>query len=99
LVVFNMIPAFPMDGGRVLRSVLAMHWPWTRATRIAARTGQGISILFGIAAFWVGNPMLVLIALFVFSGARQELEYARLREEWERHPPPLPPEDWFPPRQ
>jgi stage IV sporulation protein FB len=99
LVAFNMIPAFPMDGGRVLRSLLAMRWSWIRATRIAARTGQAIAILFALAALWRENPILLLIAFFVFSGARQEILYANYREELEHQPPPLPPENWQPPRQ
>ena len=82
LVVFNMIPAFPMDGGRVLRALLAMGFGHLRATLIAARTGQGIAVLFAVGGFF-GNPMLVLIAMFVFSGAQQELKYARQREAYE----------------
>jgi len=83
LVAFNMIPAFPMDGGRVLRALLAMGFGHLQATRIAARTGQVIAVLFaGAGFFW--NPMLVLIALFVFGGAKQELDYAMQREEFRR---------------
>jgi Zn-dependent protease len=81
LVVFNMIPAFPMDGGRVLRALLATQMRYPAATRLAARVGQGIAVLFGAASLtpW-GGPMLGFIALFVFLGAQQELAYARLRE-------------------
>ncbi|MFV0416949.1 MAG: site-2 protease family protein [Chthoniobacterales bacterium] len=79
LVVFNMIPAFPMDGGRVLRSLLAMKFPHAKATWIAARVGQGIAILFGLWAIIQpgGNFILIFIALFVFMGAQQELMAAR----------------------
>ena len=72
LVLFNLLPAFPMDGGRVLRALLAMRLPYARATRIAARTGQGLALLFGVAALVTGSPMLVLIAVFVWMAAAQE---------------------------
>jgi Zn-dependent protease len=82
LVMFNLIPAFPMDGGRVLRSLLGFALPFTTASRIAARTGQVMAVLFAISGFY-WNPMLLLIAFFVFNGARQEIEYIRQREEFD----------------
>ncbi|MFZ0710160.1 MAG: site-2 protease family protein [Terrimicrobiaceae bacterium] len=80
LVAFNLIPAFPMDGGRVLRALLATQMRYAAATRLAARVGQVIAGLFIVVSLTGGPPMLGFIALFVFLGAQQELAYARLRE-------------------
>lgn len=72
LVVFNMLPAFPMDGGRVLRSLLAMNMNYVSATRVAATIGQAVALLMGfVGLFWLG-PMLVIIAFFIWVGAAQE---------------------------
>ncbi|MBI5534408.1 MAG: site-2 protease family protein [Deltaproteobacteria bacterium] len=71
MAAFNLIPAFPLDGGRVLRAVMAMRFDRVRATWIAARVGQGFAVLFGIAGLFL-NPMLTLIAVFVWVAAQQE---------------------------
>jgi Zn-dependent protease len=76
LVLFNLIPAFPMDGGRVLRALLAMAMPYAQATQIAARIGQGLAVVFGIFGLF-GNPLLIFIAFFIFVGAQQEAAMAR----------------------
>jgi Zn-dependent protease/CBS domain-containing protein len=78
LVLFNLIPAFPMDGGRVLRSLLAMRLEYSRATQIAATIGQGIAVLFGIVGLF-SNPFLVFIAFFVWVGAAQEASMVRTK--------------------
>jgi Zn-dependent protease/CBS domain-containing protein len=79
LLVFNLIPAFPMDGGRILRALLAQHMDYLRATQIAARAGQFIAVLFGVWGLVSANPFLVFIAMFVFAGAHQEFEYTQAR--------------------
>jgi len=72
LALFNMLPAFPMDGGRVLRAMLAIRLGRARATRIAARVGRGFAIAFAIYAVVRGQPLLLLIALFIWVGAAGE---------------------------
>jgi len=78
LLVFNLLPAFPMDGGRVFRALLARKLGLTRATEIAARVGQGLALLLGLIGL-VHNPMLVLIAAFIFLGAGAEAAMVQRR--------------------
>lgn len=72
MLIFNLVPAFPMDGGRVLRALLAMRLPYDRATRIASRIGQGAALVFGGIALVYGNVILGLVAVFVFMAAGEE---------------------------
>lgn len=73
LVAFNILPAFPMDGGRILRSLLARKLDFAKATRIAATVGQGMAFLFGfIGLVVVFSPFLILIGFFVYIGAKAE---------------------------
>lgn len=72
LGLFNLIPAYPMDGGRVLRALLAMKLDYSRATSIAVRIGQGLAFLAGLYGFMTGSYTLILIAIFVWMGAGQE---------------------------
>lgn len=73
MLLFNLIPAFPLDGGRVLRALLAMRMDYARATVAAARVGRALALVGGLVGyFYLRQPMLVIIALFIWLGAAGE---------------------------
>lgn len=100
LGVFNLIPAFPMDGGRLLRAALATKLSRSRATQIAAAIGKVCAVALGLLGLWSSNLLLILIAVFVYAGAHAEVERERIRDALEglrivdllpqvKRPPPI----------
>ncbi|NNE78542.1 MAG: site-2 protease family protein [Pricia sp.] len=84
LVLFNLIPAFPMDGGRVLRALLSFKLGRVEATKIASGIGQGLAVLFFVLGLFL-NPFLILIALFIFFGAYGENQMVQRNSLLEGH--------------
>ena len=83
LAVFNLLPAFPMDGGRVLRALLARNRPYARATKIAAEVGKGFALLLGILGLFGGNIILIGIAFFIYIGASGEAQQTVMKAAFE----------------
>lgn len=80
--VFNLVPALPMDGGRIFRALLARRMGALRATRIAANVARGFSVLFGVVALFTGSWSLALIGAFVYMLAGREQRYAEAKDAW-----------------
>jgi len=85
LFLFNLIPAFPMDGGRILRATIALFTPWEKATRIASVVGNIIAVIFIAVGIFNFNFMLSLIGLFVLFAARSELTYATTKSVLDKY--------------
>ncbi len=83
LAVFNLLPALPLDGGRVLRSLLALRLPYLRATRISANISRLLAVILGIFGLLSFNLLLVAIAFFIFIAVQSEATYAFLSETLE----------------
>lgn len=102
LVLFNLIPAFPLDGGRMLRALLAFALPFHKATRVAAVIGQGLAVVLGLFGLVAGHLLLALIAVFIFFGAGYEgahaqakvvLKTLRVGDAYNKHALTLRPDD------
>jgi Zn-dependent protease len=93
LFLFNLLPAFPMDGGRILRAWLTPRKGRLAATHVAARAGKVMALLFGLLGLFHGNFILVLIAFFIYFAAGAEYR-AVLMQEMSRQPPPFWPWPW-----
>ncbi len=79
LALFNLIPAFPLDGGRVFRSLLAMKLDYGQATNIAAAVGKAIAVMMGLYGLFNGGIFMVFIAMFIFTAAGQEAKMVKHR--------------------
>lgn len=82
LALFNLVPAFPMDGGRIFRALLSFRYPRARATRIAGNLGQVLAMFFVVFGFY-GNPVLIFIGLFIFLGAGAEMNAEEVKSSLE----------------
>ncbi|WP_426749125.1 site-2 protease family protein [Myxococcus sp. Y35] len=86
LGLFNLLPAFPMDGGRIVRASLTGRLGPVRATRVASLLGRGFAVLFAVWAVLSFNPFLAIIAFFIFMGAQGEAQQVRMKTTLERVP-------------
>ncbi|GGL49281.1 CBS domain-containing protein [Halocalculus aciditolerans] len=83
LAAFNLLPGFPMDGGRVLRALLARSRPYARATQIAAEVGKGFAVLLGILGLLAWNLIFIGIAFFIYIGAASEAQQTMMSAVFE----------------
>jgi len=90
LFLFNMLPAFPMDGGRVLRALLAMKFHYSRATAVAVNVGRVFAVLFGLFGILTANIFMAVVAMFVFNGAGAERQEVAEREQTKGVDPRMP---------
>ncbi|MFW5988440.1 MAG: site-2 protease family protein, partial [bacterium] len=79
LAIFNLLPAFPSDGGRILRAIIATKTSFLKATKIASTVGKAFAFLFGIFGILTLNILLVIIAFFLYMGASQEYQYSHIK--------------------
>lgn len=79
LAIFNLLPAFPSDGGRILRALIAQRTSFRKATEIASKVGKAFALFFGILGFISGNFLLVFIAFFIYIGASQEHQFSNIK--------------------
>jgi Zn-dependent protease len=86
LAIFNLLPAFPMDGGRVLRALLTLRMDELAATRIAMRVGQGLAVILGLLGIFTARLDLLLVAMFIYTGARIEWRGKQLRMAMQQVP-------------
>ncbi|MFB6183100.1 MAG: CBS domain-containing protein [Haloarculaceae archaeon] len=86
LAAFNMLPGFPMDGGRVLRALLARTRSYTKATRLAATVGKGVALVLGLIGLFGFNIILMGVAFFIYIGASSESQQIMLKAAFEGIP-------------
>jgi Zn-dependent protease len=82
---FNLVPVFPMDGGRIFRALLATRLPYLRATLVAATVGKVLAVVGAIMGMWVGHPLVAVLFAFIFFAGELELRAVRQRERDDAH--------------